>query len=182
MATVPVPHTFTAGDNATSSVMQTLTDSNLYALGSITSATARRPLCVLTQTVAQSIASGTYTAITFDSETADYDNGHSTTTNPDRYTANTAGWYEVSGVVTFAANATGGRRSGRVSVNGTPVNGSLVSIGPSSGLVGVPVNQLVFLNANDILRLEGFQDSGGSLNTSIGAPIMPSLSLQWVSN
>src|SRR4051812_42679726 len=116
---VPVPHTWTAGDNATSTAMQTLTDTGLWNLGSATSTSARKPFCQVRQTVVQSLAtSGTWQAVTFDTEDADYDSGHSTATFTDRYTAGTAGWYMVSGGCGFAANATG-RRGVRYTVNGT---------------------------------------------------------------
>lgn len=188
---VPVPHTFTAGDNATSAVMQTLTDSALWNLGSTTSTGARQPLTRLRQTIAQSPATATWTAVTFDTEDVDYDSGHSTTINPSRYTAVTAGWYSVSAVLWFTGNATGGR-FGALAVNGSGgasltggISGSEVGHAtvPNSGNLSIPIpEQLVHLNASDYVELYAFQNSGGALATIVSGLTQPCLNITWISN
>lgn len=169
MATVPVPHTFVAGDDATSAVMQTLTDAILYLLGSITSSGSRKAFCQLRQTVAQSITTNTWQAVNFDAEDVDYDNSHSTVTNTDRFTAATPGWHSVAGGASFAGNVTGNRGC-RYTVNGAAVDGS-ESVIPAANAAGFPTGvpgrrMWIFLNAGDILRLEAFQTSGAALNTN----------------
>lgn len=184
--TVPAPHSpWVAGtDYTTAALLQTISDSILYLLGSTTSVSTRRPTVQMRQTVAQSITSGTFTAVTFDAEDLDYDNGHSTAANTDRYTANTTAWYSVSGGVSYAANATG-MRGLRYTVNGTGVNGSEVNVqaGPASVTTSVPGRtMLVFLNSGDILRVEAFQNSGGALNTSVAGSQQSTLTVREVSN
>lgn len=181
---VPVPHTWTAGDDATSAAMQTLTDAILYLLGSATSGGAKRPFAQPRQSVAQSLpTTAVWTALTFDAEDVDYDNGHSTVTNTDRYTALTTGWHIVSGGVAFAANAVG-RRGIRYTVNGTVVNGSGVVLPTTAALVcAVPGREMaILLNVNDILRVEGMQESGGALNTAVAAEQQPHLLVRLESN
>lgn len=185
MGTVPVPHTWVAGDDATSTVMQTLTDAILYLLGSTTSGGSRRPVAQPRQSVAQSLAtSAAWTALLFDTEDVDYDNGHSTATNTDRYTAATTGWHAVGGGASYVGNATG-LRGVRYSVNGTATNGSTVLLPAVTGsaFVCAARSMLIYLNAGDILRAEGFQSSGGALSTVIsGSDSQPLLSVEWRSN
>lgn len=183
MAAVPVPHTFVAGDDATSAVMQTLTDAILYLLGSTTSSGSRRPFALLRQTVSQSLAtSGTWTALTFDAEDVDYDNGHSTVTNTDRYTAGTTGWHHAPGGAGFGGNATG-RRQARLAVNGTALNASATNTTANASAIIVATRTIpVFLNAGDILRVEALQDSGGALSTAAAVEQQSSLHVEWRSN
>lgn len=181
---VPTPHTWTAGDDATSVNLQTVTDAALYLLGSATSTGAKKPLCVLRQSVAQSLANNAFTSITFDVEDVDYDNGHSTSSNTSRYTAQTAGWYLASGAVSFTGNATGGRLV-QLAVNGSAVNGTEVGFGtvPNSGhLELVTAAKLVYLNVNDYLELQAWQTSGAGLNTFLSGAVFPMLNLEWRSN
>lgn len=138
------------------------------------------PLCILRQTVAQSIGSAGATPILFDSEDIDRDNGHSTTTNTSRYTAQTAGYYHVDAIVAWASNTTGARWS-FLSINGTAANGRVTMLAPSASLAETPVSGTVFLNVGDYLELQGRQDSGGSLNTSVAAPHQSSMTIRWVS-
>ena len=53
--------------------------------------------------------SGTYTLLTWDTETFDTDGMHSTSSNTSRLTATTAGYYKVTFIVAFPANTTGQR-------------------------------------------------------------------------
>lgn len=86
------------------------------------------------------------------------------------YTVPVPGIYEVSGVIGFAANATGSRYF-TVQKNGS---GSLSLNAPSaatSGTVDTHISipsVIVSLNAGDTLRLRGFQNSGGSLAYTTG--------------
>lgn len=187
---IPVPHTWTAGDNATSSVMQTLTDTGLWNLGTATSTSARRPLALLFQTVSQSIASGaTGAAITFDSETggADYDNGHQVTSTPSppgntRYTANTAGWYNVAAKGNIASAASG-QASLWLAVNGTELNGSRVrQLLNTTTNFAACTSRLVYLNVGDYLEVWVNQTSGGALSTNVGSGDQCCVSIEWRSN
>jgi hypothetical protein len=169
MATVPQPHTWVANDNATSTALQTLTDPINYLLGNATSTGVYRPLAQLYQSVAQSIGNAAWTALTFDTETLDRDNGHSTTSNTSRYTAQTAGYYLVIGGVDWAPNATGNRLI-RFAVNGTAVAGSTAGqVGFATQDPGLTIARLIYLNVNDYVETHVYQTSGSALNTGSGS-------------
>ena len=133
--------------------------------------TATRAIAVLRQTVAQSIPANVYTPLSFDTEDADTDNGHSVVTNTSRYTAQTAGWYRLYGAVSFVANATGSRYAVWWR-NGSVLAGS-ESGGPNlGGTIGVrmPVRTiLVQLAVGDYIELVVAQDTAGALNTFVAS-------------
>lgn len=141
------------------------------------------PIAVLLQSVAQSLTSATFTSLTLDVETVDSAGGHDTVTNTSRYTAVYPGWYEVGGGTGYAANVTG-RRGARWAVNGTAINGSGVLIPTnSSGTTQVPARTIqVYLNVGDYVELQGYQDSGGALNTAVSTDQQSCMSIRWVSN
>lgn len=81
------------------------------------------------------------------------------------YTVPVSGVYLVSGLVSWAANATGER------MTGIYVNGSLALWGPAysaagSGITCSQVTRLLDLNAGDTIQLIGSQSSGGALSLS----------------
>lgn len=130
------------------------------------------PLFVATQTVAQSLADSTWTSLTFTTEDVDTYDGHSTSSNTSRYTAQRAGWYTVCGVYAAAANSTG-FRAVRLTVNGTHVAGTGVYLpnnGASNGAYSTPTRD-VFLAVNDYVEVQGWQNSGGALSTATGAEL-----------
>lgn len=179
MAAVPGTHTVTGGV-ATSSEMNTyFRDPVLFMLSP--------PIAELYQTGAQSIPNAAFTALLFDTETVDKDvsstGGHSTSVSTSRYTAVYPGWYQVSGGVAFAANATG-RRACTWRVNGSSVAGSQVAY-PATAASDCEIaarTKLVYLNVGDYVELYAYQESGGALNTFVAASAEPHMSVRWVSN
>lgn len=143
-----------------------------------------KPHAVLYQATAQSLANATPTPITFDSQLADNYAGHSTVTNPSRYTAQRAGWYVASGLVNFAPNATGWRL-GNFRVNGSAYvlasQPAVMAITTAGINTAVSVGAVrVFLNVGDYIELLGNQGSGGALNTQTGgAPNDSGMSIVW---
>lgn len=119
----------------------------------------------------QSLTNNTWTAILMDgTEVFDEENAHSSVTNPSRYTAVYDGIYEVSGCVSFAANATGGRGAA-VAKNGTRIQGgtSNINTNTSAGTVcsvDTPT-VLVSLGTGDYVEIHGIQLSTASLNTNV---------------
>lgn len=145
------------------------------------------PRAELRQLTAQTLTTGVWTSITFDAEDLD-DNfvhtaQHDTVTNNSRFTAVYPGWYHCAGGVSFAANVTG-RRGCRWAVNGVGLNGCEVLLAPTpSGVCQVPARgKLVFLNFNDYVEIQGFQESGGNLLTSIVPGQQSNASIVWKSN
>lgn len=119
-------------------------------------------------TSAQSLNSGTTTAIQLNGETYDTDTMHSTSTNNTRITFNTAGTYVVTANLRFAANATG-LRAVNVRLNGGSTN--LVQVNgaptPTSIWTGVASCTHTF-TAGDYIEMTGLQASGGALNVDFG--------------
>lgn len=175
MATVPSFRTWTAGEIVAASYM----NSNIRDAGNFFLAT---PVFEGRQTVSQNASSSTDTAITFDTEDIDNDGGHSTSSNTSRFTAQTAGRYQVSGGVGWNGNATG-RREAIIAVNGTRNNGSEagVAVGGNANSVYVPSRtKTIFLNVNDYVEIFGWQDSGGTLGTWVTTSGQSSMSVRWI--
>lgn len=133
---------------------------------------------------AQSIANGTFVALTFDVE--DYDNygGHSTSTNTERYTAVVAGVYMLCGSHSFAASAsTTTQRGSSWYKNGSQIEGSQVLHAVNSNTTWqFPTKTiLTTLAVGDYIELRAFQNTGGALNTDVSFPSVQSMmTLRWV--
>jgi hypothetical protein len=181
MAVVPGTHTFINALRDSSEDNTYVRDPLLFLF--------KRPMARLRQVVAQSLTNGVPTALTFTVHDVDQDwaggAGHSDSVNTSRYTANYAGWYQVSGGVSFVANATGARGCYWA------VNGSL-SLGvedigaptPGGATHGQPARtELLYLNVGDYVELWALQISGGALNTAVGGSATGStMNVLWVSN
>lgn len=176
MTTVPSYTTFVAGAVLTAAQLNT----NVRDAGNFWLA---RPLCLLRQTSVQSLSNNSFGDILFDTEDIDRDGGHSTVTNTARYTSPTSGYIAVSGGVAFAANATG-RRAAQWALNGTAINASqnmettTATGNPtlSARTFAVPVN-----GSTDYVTLQGYQDSGGALNTFATGNVQPNMYVLWIS-
>jgi hypothetical protein len=149
----------------------------------------QRPLFQGFPTLAQSIPSGTFTAITGLSELVDNYAGHSDTTNTGRYyvpltNSNTTGgdWYLCSGYVPFnSADATtpfaaGLRDTGSATIN----EGGKIPSG-TGHVVDVMALDLMQLHGgnNDYIELVARQVTGAAVNTIVSGK-SPSLTVRWV--
>lgn len=139
------------------------------------------PRARLRQTSAQLVANSTFTTITFDVE--DYDNydGHSITLNTGRYTAQIAGYYHICGKIAWVANATG-RRASVIQVNGVDLTGSQIALPATAANDGqFPILSTdVLLSVNDYVQVQGFQESGGNLNTGVTGNQGSMMTVRWV--
>lgn len=128
---------------------------------------AERPLCIVTNSVVQSVANNSVmTALGWNAETKDTHGWHDPVTNNSRITPNVAGWVEVSALIHFAGNATG-RRSVVFKLNGgTAFYGEIKAATSASGVSAVHVREMEVNGSTDYLQCFGFQDSGGALNTA----------------
>lgn len=174
---VPSTRLFTAGEVETGAFLNSaVTNLGNFMLG--------KPIAQLRQTSAQTLTtiSTTYD-ILFDTEDIDRDNGHSTVTNTGRYTAQTAGWYYVSGAVGFSANAIG-TRVVNIAVNGSalPVGLNRPNYATSASLIlTVPTTPvLTYLNVGDYVTLQATAGVA-SLQTTVTSGYQSFLSLVWVS-
>lgn len=140
------------------------------------------PHVILTQSSAvQAVANATFTPVTWDTEVRDNDATHSTVTNTSRVTAVTAGWYRVAATIGWAGNVTNQRLS-RWGVNGTALAGTEIAQAAIMATTWATpaVTTDLFLNVGDYLELFAWQNSGGSLNTNIGATTNSRMSAQFI--
>ncbi len=156
----------TYNDIMTFSSGQILTATQMNTLGTNSDNTLVPATCGATNSTTQSLTTATFTAITFNSEPANWDTDtiHSTSTNTSRFTLTTAGLYLFNISVSFAANATG-RRLVAVREGGTNFEGvgGLQVTGVSIGQVNASwvVN---VTSTTTYYEFMAFQDSGGNLN------------------
>lgn len=175
MATLPSFRTWVAGEIVTAAYFNTnVRDAGNFFLS--------WPVFEGRQTVAQALASGANTALLFDTEDIDTDNGHSTVTNTDRYTPQTAGRFQISGKVSFAANATS-YRGAVILKNGAVINGADTIHPPISGVThrqATPTLTQLANGTTDYFQIAGTHAIGAPLNTSIAAVEQPTFSVRMV--
>jgi hypothetical protein len=175
MATVPNPRTWAALYNVQPADLNLdLRDAVNFLIN---------PPCVQAhQASAQSIPNNTFTAVTLD--TVDQLGGGDTmwvTGSNTRFTAQTAGTYQISGQVTFVANATG-ERAAKFRLNGSAdVSEPIENPGAGGPTTVSLVAFHLHLNVGDYIELMAYQNSGGSLNTYANAEACFALA-RWVSN
>lgn len=125
------------------------------------------PKAELRQTVAQTLATNTWTNLTFDVEDLDNTNGHSIVSNTSRYVSSVAGWYLCQGLYAPVSNVTS-IRGCRLAVTGTvvPASWGMVQAITTGSSMGVHSKaKLLFLAVGSYVEAQGFQLSGGNLNT-----------------
>jgi hypothetical protein len=170
---VPVPRTWTVSEVGTGAYENSLRDALNFLLNV--------PILNAVQAAVQSVANNAWTSLALDSTVVDSYGMHSNSVNNSRGTAQVAGWY-----LAFAASswvsAAGTSRGARVAKNGSPIAGGATVIPPTAAgtyaVASPPV--IVFLNVGDYLESQGFQQSGGALNTIVGADVTCSLTAVWV--
>jgi hypothetical protein len=113
-----------------------------------------------------SVASATWTKITFSSEEFDTNSNYDTSTS--RFTPTVTGYYQIESSIGFGGMTTGG------SLLAIYKNGSLFKYGAvcaSVSAIGnnVSVACIVYLNGStDYVEVYGYQNSGSNKTTSIG--------------
>lgn len=141
------------------------------------------PMAQLVQvTTGTALTTNAWGSIGFDSSTIDNYNGHSNSTNNSRYTIQVAGKYQVAGVVAHGTSSTGDRGA-KVIKNGAVIQGAYSLVGSASTTHGVSVPVAPFVVqciVGDYLELQGYQNSGGSLTTTIGTDQACSFLIRWV--
>ena len=129
------------------------------------------PLVFVSQTsVAQTLTNNSAAFITWDTTLIDTaQTVNQSADNGESYIIPVSGWYEVCATVNFASNGTN-RRDIIIVQNQT---GSLRNIAPASvrgtgtAPTGLSTSAVFWCNQGDAIAVQGYQDSGSSLNTSI---------------
>jgi hypothetical protein len=130
--------------------------------------------CSLWKSANQSVANNTNTAITFDSESFDTDGFHSTSSNTSRVTipAGKAGYYLITGTLSWAANATGGRwcylRKNGSMVSAIAVPYAMQGSSASGVWTAGAFSHIGNFAVSDYIELFAEQGSGGALNINGG--------------
>lgn len=173
MATIPSQTTLAVGAVLTSAVWNAnVRDAVNYLL--------TPPMAVLRQTVAQSAGAGGYTAVTWDTEDRDSDNGHSTISNTSRYTAQTMGWYIVQSTINWPGSTSGNWLGITLQVNGS-TRYSKQATGTSTVFNAAHhTGTQLFLNAGDYVDTLAANGTGNAylLTSSDG---FPRTAIRWVS-
>lgn len=166
MGTIPTPPTFVAG--------QVLTAAQCNSLVTCLNFWAAPPKALIYNNANQSVPNNTLTLITHNSESFDTDGMHDTVTNNSRLYARTAGYYTISGTLSFVTNGTGTRGIQiRLNAAGSSSGGTLLYDLTFSAVAGaqttVVLPQFTYPMAlDDYVEMFGNQTSGGALNTSSG--------------
>jgi hypothetical protein len=170
MATIPSAYTWTVGELVTAAKMNAyLRDAVNFLLSP--------PYATLTHSTTQSFTTGTAAAVLFNSEVADTDNGHSTSSNTSRYTAQTAGMWKLDASTPWTSNGTG-TRALSARTNGSTDNNA-TSMAAAAGTTAVPVSDRLNMSVGDYVEVVALQSSGGNLTIVNSAYGGQRMSLKW---
>jgi hypothetical protein len=137
------------------------------------------PLCVLRRDTDLSIGTSTFVAVTW--QTVDVDNdGMFDAGTPTRITAQTPGWYQLTGAVAFAASAAG-LRTAQYKRNGVDLFRCInaLAVG-ASFFTELPFTGVVRLEADDYVEAIVWHNVGSALNLT-AVDKTPRLELKWIS-
>jgi hypothetical protein len=138
--------------------------------------------CRITHSGTQSLANATWTPIVFNVDLTDVGGMHSVVVNTDRVVIPVShdGTFDFGGCVEFETNATGVRELA-ISLNGGPyiIADSMPALTGTASIIGVDTEYPVV--AGDILRLLGYQSSGGALLVQATAEYSPVMTAHWKS-
>lgn len=140
---------------------------------------ANPPSCRVTKASAQTLATGTNTAITFDTERYDTDSMHSTSSNTSRITFTTAGLYIVGGSVEFASSGTGSYRQLGVRLNGATFIAWALQA-PASLVNKLTVATTYKFAAGDYIELLAEHNHGANLDISKVGNYSPEFYATWI--
>lgn len=130
------------------------------------------PGCRVRHSVNQSLTSGSFTALAFDTEDYDTDTMHSTVTNNSRITFTTAGKYRIVGQAVWDSNANGFREL-TIRHNGS-LDIAIERILSPGVLSHAQVVETVYnVAASDYVQLYGRQSSGSALNVASASAYSP---------
>ena len=123
----------------------------------------------------QTLSTGTWTALTFDTEDYDTDTIHSTVSNTSRLTCKTAGKYIMVGTIYWESSAVGARAV-RIFLNNT--TNLVLNRQPVYGSDGQNATAIYELDVDDYVELHAQQESGGDLDVLTSSGLSPTFSMQ----
>lgn len=119
------------------------------------------PAALVTRVAPQSIVNATQTAVVWTNEV--YDKGQQHAANSSMFAITRDGWYRVSAIIHWAANATG-TRTAQILLNGSAIGGTVVTEPARSAAFTQSVAADIYCQAGQNLRVEVTQDSGAALD------------------
>ena len=176
MGVIPTIATATAGTVATAAYMNSIKAANDFW--------ALTPRAYVYQSSVTSVANSaaTWTLLPFQAEVFDIVQSgdspmHDTTTDPSRVYIRTTGKYEINGQVQIVLNSVGYRAAQvRLNAAGSGSGGTQLALNvvdaSSAALVSLPIPTVeVSLTEGDYVEAFAQQNSGGALNTIVGAGV-----------
>ncbi|WP_314223368.1 hypothetical protein [Streptomyces zaehneri] len=134
-------------------------------------------LLSVSQTIEQSVVPNTWTQMTLQSTDVDDAAGWS---GSNTYTVPRAGWWRVSGSVTWLQQPSTASRGARIYLNGSGVARATWLIGAGPGATSVGGSALIRCAAGDKLALYGLQSSSVTINTLGGSGYYTNLTAEWL--
>jgi hypothetical protein len=123
--------------------------------------------CILRLSSAQSISNNSWEDVDWDTEViTDNKDMHESVTNPERITFPVAGYYMIGFKLQWADDSTGDR-GGKVLDDGSALLLSDTRLAQNSA--ESTASALAYFSANDWIKLQVYQNSGGALNLISGA-------------
>jgi hypothetical protein len=148
--TYTAPTTVSAGDAITASLYNTYVGTNVANL-------IVPPACMATATASQNVSTGTWTAMTFNTESYDTDSMHDNVTNNSRITINTTGIYLCTAYNNFAGSIAGSIRNMALRANGsTYIAVSQIGLSDSAQTISIAYP----FTAGDYIEFAVYQSSG----------------------
>ena len=170
MAVVPVPHTWTPGDDATAASLQSLTASISWLL--------TPPRARLRNGAQQSIPTGAQTNVTFDTIDALSD----LTLASSVLTVQTPGVYLIAGYFGFSGTSGGSGRNLDLMINGARTATQSIPTNPSYDPADLSITAEIALVVGQTIGLAVLQDSGGSISADSSSWRQSRLTARWVGN
>lgn len=171
------PKTWTVGDVLSAADLNTYVRDNAKWLGT------DKPHCRVRNSANIShTSSGSYQALTFNSERVDVGAMHDTSTNTGRLTVPTGGggFYAVGGCIEFDGNGTG-RRGIQIRLNGATVIAREETGNAGANDHAITIHTVYQLAAGDYVELMALQASGGNLNMLATSAYSPEFFAHWTS-
>lgn len=142
------------------------------------------PHAVLRRTTSQTIANDFGEAVQWTSEDKDSDNGHSTVTNPQRYTVATTGTYYLTASVVFANTSGVGHRHIYFRLNGDTNfrwgwQSDYPGVAGSNAQICLLASAHMRLELGDWVEVIAHQNSGGTLDI-VSSNQDPRFEIMWV--